>query len=145
MKFNQIQKLNHQMTNCACGSQTSYNSCCGKIHNNHTKAITAEGLMRSRYVAFTKAMGDYLMLSHHLSTRPISEKKEIVNWAKSVEWDRLEVLNTISGQSDDETGMVEFKAYFYTKSLGVKKLDCIHEKSSFVKENGKWFYLSALD
>ena len=133
------------MINCACGNNLNYELCCGEIHENHTEAISAEKLMRSRYTAFTMAMGDYLMQSHHLSTRPISEKKAIVNWAKSVEWHRLEVIKTEKGLAHDVTGMVEFKAYFYTTTLGVKKLDCIHEKSSFVKEEGKWFYLSALD
>jgi SEC-C motif-containing protein len=133
------------MNSCACGRSLNYELCCGKVHKNHLKAISAEDLMRSRYVAFTKAMGDYLMLSHHLTTRPISEKNEIVNWAKSVEWNRLEVIQVKDGQASDNAGMVEFKAYFYTKTLAGKKLDFIHEKSSFIKENGRWFYLSALD
>ena len=130
---------------CPCGYDLSYEACCGKIHKKHILASTAESLMRSRYTAFTKAMGDYLMLSHYLSTRPISEKQEIVNWAKSVEWDHLEIIKTKGGLANDTKGMVEFKAYFFTKKMGVKILDCIHEKSSFVKEEGKWFYLSALD
>jgi len=123
--------------NCACGSGKQYKNCCFIAHQNIKKVETAQQLMRSRYVAFTKAMGNYLMQSHHSTTRPLSEKNDIVNWAKSVKWDRLEILNTTKGQINDTDGTVEFKAYFYEKS----KLQFIHENSKFVKENGVWVYL----
>lgn len=131
--------------NCPCGRQNKYSNCCGIIHENINLVKTAEDLMRSRYVAFTKSMGDYLMLSHHSTTRPLSEKKEIEKWAKSVEWKALNIINVIDGNEFDGDGIVEFKAYFNTISFGAKKLECIHEKSEFVKENGHWVYLSALD
>ncbi len=130
---------------CPCGSNLEYKTCCGKFHDNISLVKTAEQLMRSRYTAFTKAMGDYLMLSHHSSTRPLSEKKEIEKWAKSVQWDRLEIISKSKGEASDDVGVVEFKAHFYTLSYGNKKLDCIHERSQFEKENGIWMYLSALD
>lgn len=69
-----------RLNNCYCGNPEPYATCCGAIHNNHSKAITAEQLMRSRYSAFVLANGDYLMDSHHPSTRPIKEKKDIVSW-----------------------------------------------------------------
>lgn len=122
------------MENCPCGNKLPYLKCCGAIHINMALAITAEQLMRSRYTAFTKGMGDYLMKSHHASTRPVSEKNEIVKWAKSVKWDRLEIILKSKGQQQDEEGIVEFKAYFYTTHFGLKRLDCIHEKSKFVKK-----------
>lgn len=130
---------------CPCDNNISYNTCCGKIHENISLVETAEQLMRSRYTAFTKAMGDYLMLSHHSSTRPLSEKNDIEKWAKSVQWDRLEIISKRKGKASDDVGVVEFKAYFYTLSYGNKRLDCIHERSQFEKENGVWMYLSALD
>ena len=43
---------------------------------------TAEDLMRSRYVAFTKGDVDYLMKSQHSSTRSISEKEDTKKWSK---------------------------------------------------------------
>lgn len=137
--------MNDALNHCPCGKQMNYNNCCGQIHKDISLAKTAEDLMRSRYSAFTKAMGDYLMISHHSSTRPISEKEEIEKWAKSVEWNRLEIIGKSNGEELDIDGTVEFKAYFHSSSLGFKKLDCIHEKSKFVKENGRWVYISALD
>ncbi len=93
--------------------------------------------MRSRYSAFVLADGDYLMATHHSSTRPIKEKKAIVKWAKSVQWIRLEVLETLKGTADDIKGIVTFNAYFFEN----RKVDVINEKSAFIKEDKHWYYL----
>ncbi|WP_111308809.1 YchJ family protein [Confluentibacter sediminis] len=123
--------------NCYCGSLKSYNNCCEIAHKNLAEVETAEQLMRSRYSAFVLADGDYLMQSHHSSTRPIKEKKEIVKWSKSVRWLKLEVLETFKGTQNDTEGTVTFNAYFYENG----KVEIIHEKSAFVKQNNHWTYL----
>lgn len=120
--------------NCYCGSHKSYDSCCKVFHLNGGQTETAEQLMRSRYSAFVRADGDYLMQTHHKSTRPIKEKQAIVNWAKSVLWQRLEIL-----ESTEDT--VKFNAFFSEHG----EADCIHENSKFVKENNKWYYLGYAD
>jgi SEC-C motif-containing protein len=125
---------------CACGLNYSYENCCRKAHKSLSSIITAEQLMRSRYVAFTKADGDYLMKSHHSSTRPLSEKKSIVKWAKSVKWLKLEILNKSLGQKNDNEGTVEFKAYY--KDL--RGVQFIHENSKFIREKGTWTYLGVV-
>ena len=122
---------------CFCGSTQTYLQCCKKLHNNILKAETAEQLMRSRYSAFVEANGDYLMQSHHSSTRPIKDKKAIIDWAKSVSWIKLEVLETSKGQVNDTEGTVSFKAFYYENG----KVNSIDEKSTFIKENNHWVYL----
>lgn len=122
---------------CYCNNNKSYKACCEVFHLNNGKTETAEQLMRSRYSAFVLANGDYLMQTHHISTRPISEKKAIVKWAKSVEWIKLEILKTTEGLSNNEDGTVTFNAYFYDNGT----IDIIHEKSAFIKENNSWYYL----
>ncbi|HLV14505.1 MAG TPA: YchJ family metal-binding protein [Xanthomarina sp.] len=123
--------------NCYCGNNKTYKACCEVFHLNNGKTETAEQLMRSRYSAFVLANGDYLMQTHHRSTRPNSEKKAIENWAKSVEWIKLEVLETTHGLNNDKDGTVTFNAYFYENG----HVDVIHEKSTFIKENETWYYL----
>ncbi|WP_418639630.1 YchJ family protein [Winogradskyella sp.] len=123
--------------NCHCGTTKTYQDCCEIFHRNNGKTETAEQLMRSRYSAFVIADGDYLMATHHSSTRPTKDKKAIVKWAKSVQWIKLEVLETSKGSKDDIEGTVTFNAYFFENG----KVDVIHEKSAFVKENEQWFYL----
>lgn len=122
---------------CPCGSSNKYVDCCAIAHGDISFVKTAEQLMRSRYTAFTMANGEYLMKSHHSTTRPIKEQKAIENWAKSVSWIRLEVLGTTEGKKTDQKGTVTFNAYYFEHG----KVQVIREKSAFVKENGIWMYL----
>ena len=98
--------------------------------------------MRSRYSAFTLANVDYLNLSWSSKTRDNSAKakKELKNWAKSVTWVKLEVINSNKGLENDTTGTVEFKAFFYENG----KLDCIQENSFFEKEHNHWVYVDRI-
>ncbi|WP_282073952.1 YchJ family protein [Polaribacter atrinae] len=115
---------------CPCNPSKLYNDCCKKAHQNILSVTTPEQLMRSRYSAFVMADIDYLQKSHHSSTKPSSaEKREILDWTKSVEWVKLDVL-----KSTENT--VEFKAYFSKNG----SLNVIFEKSLFVKENNHWVY-----
>lgn len=127
--------------NCPCGRDKTYENCCGVVHQDISCALTAEDLMRSRYVAFTKGDGDYLIKSHYSTTCPVTEKEEIENWSKSVKWKGLEILNSTKGTEKDQEGTVEFKAYF--KERGRKKM--IHENSKFIREHGCWMYLGKVD
>lgn len=127
--------------NCYCESIETYADCCEKAHKDITKALTAEQLMRSRYSAFVLANGNYLMQSHHSKTRPILRKKSIVKWTKSVQWIKLEVLETSKGLQNDTEGTVTFNAHFNKNG----KEAIIHEKSAFIKENNHWTYLGFSD
>lgn len=133
--------MKNKSTSCYCGSSDPFSNCCKLIHENIFEAKTAEQLMRSRYTAFVVANGDYLQQSHH-STKRLNEReqKELLKWTKSVQWVKLEVLNTDKGLENDTEGSVAFKAYFFSGG----KLDFIHEKSSFVRENGAWVYFEVI-
>lgn len=123
---------------CYCNSQKDFNQCCEPILLGIRQAETAEQLMRSRYSAYAVADINYLLNSHHKYTRPTKERKNILKWTKSVRWMGLEILATQKGNVIDKDGYVEFKAIFEENG----KLECIHEKSYFVKEAGRWFYKS---
>ena len=118
---------------CPCTPTKLYADCCEKAHKNIHSVAEAEDLMRSRYSAFVLANVNYLQQSHHSTTRPSkTEKRELLTWTNSVEWVKLEVLN-----STENT--VEFKAYFIENG----SLNVIHENSFFVKENNHWVYKNA--
>ena len=125
---------------CPCGSGQTYTDCCEPIISGKRNAETALQLMRSRYTAFSKANVDYLLRSHASQTRPVKDRKNIERWAKSVVWMGLSIISTESGEANDETGYVEFKATFLEKG----KPDQIHERSLFHRENGKWVYVSGM-
>jgi SEC-C motif domain protein len=125
---------------CRCGSNRFAEQCCESIINGKIIAATAEELMRSRYVAFTKADVNYLMRSHYSKTRTMKDRKNIERWAKSVKWMGLVIISTEAGKETDNQGMVEFRALYVEKG----KLQEIHEKSLFEREDGKWVYTSGV-
>lgn len=131
--------MSHTYQKCYCGNNLSYTNCCKIAHNDITKVNSAEQLMRSRYSAFVIANGNYLMESHHSTTRPTKDKKSIVRWAKSVQWIRLEVIGTTKGLINDNEGTVTFKAFYFENG----RVQVIHENSLFKKEKGIWMYVDA--
>lgn len=118
---------------CPCGGYSSYSNCCEKYHLNKEVAETAEKLMRSRYSAFVKKEEGYLLSTWHASTRPknVNLKKQVIKWTK------LNVLKVKNGLEDCKDGTVEFIAEY---RAGVQH-GKLHEISSFVKEDGRWFYV----
>ena len=116
---------------CYCGSTKHFQVCCEPIIKGIQKATTADSLMRSRYSAYVLHQAGYLVATTHISTRKHHSKKDILEWAASNRWQNLEVLNTTKDT-------VEFKAY-YLDSNGVNQIH--HELSTFIFENGNWFYV----
>ena len=90
--------------------------------------------MRSRYSAYVTCSVDYLIATTHISKRSSLSRKEIEQWAKTNSWQRLEVVRS-------HTFTVEFKAHF--KDRNSKPL-VHHEKSTFVFEQGCWYYLDGV-
>ena len=80
--------------NCHCGNKILFENCCQSYINGIQKPKTAEQLMRSRYSAYVIANSDYLVSTTHLSTRKFHEKSDILDWAKSNKWQKLEVLES---------------------------------------------------
>lgn len=91
--------------------------------------MTAEALMRSRYSAFVLKLSDYLSATWHPSTRP--DSLDIGN--DDTVWQRLVIVSTEKGSEADRDGVVEFAAFYSGGQL--------HERSRFVKEDGRWFYV----
>lgn len=97
---------------------------------------TAEELMRARYNAFEEGNIEFITETHHLETKENIDIEETRKWALNSEWLKLEILSTENGTENDNEGIVEFKAYYKEDGKDVIH----HEKSKFIKENGKWFY-----
>jgi SEC-C motif-containing protein len=90
--------------------------------------------MRSRYTAFATRAADYLVETTHSSTRKLHKKVDILDWSQSNQWIKLEVLAST-------TTTVKFKAYYLDYQLKAQ----IHEEhSTFIFENGSWFYVDGL-
>ena len=124
--------------NCYCGSDRKFENCCQPFINGSARPRTAEELMRSRYAAYVTVEVDYLRRTTHPSTRKFYQPEALEQWAKSNRWQGLEIISTVDGQSTDKQGMVEFKAYYRDED---QQPQVHHERSSFLKELGKWFFV----
>jgi SEC-C motif-containing protein len=96
--------------------------------------VSAERLMRARYSAYVRHDGKFLLASWHPDTRP-----ESVVFDDGLEWLGLEIVDTEAGSAFDNEGIVEFKARF---RRGGEHLE-LHERSSFIRIDGRWVYLDA--
>lgn len=133
---------------CWCGSQRPLARCCGPYLAGRAVAPTAEALMRSRYSAFCQANVDYLLDTHHASTKGVSDRTSLAKTIQTTQWANLLIVGTHKGQKKDKTGIVEFVAVYrnvsvptaLTSGAEAAPLQQLHEKSRFVKEKGRWFY-----
>jgi SEC-C motif-containing protein len=92
--------------------------------------------MRSRFEAFRDGDADWLLASWHPSTRPAA-----LDLTQNPRWRGLQIVDTVAGTATDDTGIVEFRAtYVHQRDLQV-----LHERSRFVREEGRWYYLDAVD
>ncbi|MCS4292479.1 SEC-C motif-containing protein [Comamonas sp. BIGb0152] len=117
---------------CPCESGATYSACCSRFVADFdgTPAPDAERLMRSRYSAFVLEQRDYLLATWHASTRPSQ-----LDFEPQCRWMGLQVK--AYRPVDDSHAEVEFVARYKLQGRAVR----LHERSRFVKEQGRWFYL----
>jgi len=116
---------------CPCGTGKKYRACCAPFLSGHREARTAEQLMRSRFTANVLGNGEYLVRTWHPDTRPPGAITDFAGWY------RLEILATAKGQAGDALGEVEFRAWYRQDGA----VGLLHERSRFVRVEGKWRYL----
>jgi len=91
----------------------------------------AEALMRSRYAAYVALNREWLLASWHPSTRPAQ-----LDLDPAIKWLGLDVKD--HRVIDDDHAEVEFVARFRT---GGGRAQRLHERSRFVREGGRWYYV----
>ena len=85
--------------------------------------LTPKELMKSRYDAFVRQDWNYLV---ETSTNQTLEE---LSGASDIKWLKLDIINSYDN-------IVEFKAYYKENN----KTDVLHEKSTFIQEDGMWKY-----
>ncbi len=119
---------------CPCGRTDARGrplalaDCCGPLLAGQA-APTAERLMRSRYTAFVLGRADYLQATWHARTRPANLQLEPATW--------LGLSVRDHALTGPDTAEVEFVARFRVGGRAVRQ----HERSRFVREQGRWVYL----
>jgi SEC-C motif-containing protein len=127
---------------CPCGRLDAkqrvvpFVDCCGRFidhlgdHIREHAAPDAEHLMRSRYSAFVLGRADYLLQTWHSHTRPAT-----LDLDASAKWLGLEVRDhKVTGA---DTAEVEFVARCRVGGKATR----MHERSRFVREDGRWLYV----
>lgn len=119
---------------CPCGSEKSFEQCCGRYLQAGQNPKTPEQLMRSRYSAYALGgYGRYLLESWLPVTAP--DLTEVALSQREVNWQKLEVISK-SQKGDD--GTVEFNAQFLNRD---GESEVMHEKSVFKRIAGRWLYV----
>lgn len=114
---------------CPCDRKRRYADCCGPLHAG-APAPDAQALMRSRYSAYVRGDADYLLATWHPSTRPVALPLD-----PATKWLRLDVLG--HRMSDAGQAEVSFEARFIDHGRHMR----MRERSRFVHEDGRWFYV----
>ena len=124
---------------CPCGSTKKYKKCCKTFHDNISIPKTALELMKSRYCAYAVSNANYIISTSHeknidFSTDLNSWQKDILSFCTNTKFERLEIIDFIEYEIES---FVTFKAYLFQNNQDVSFV----EKSRFLKENDKWFYV----
>ena len=126
------------LTDCPCGSKHDYVTCCEPYLNHKQQPETPEALMRSRYTAYCLADIDYIQKTMQGKALVGFDAVGSKRWATRVNWIKLTVLD-MSLESPHK-GFVEFIATFVDGHV----LKSIHEKSEFIQEEGRWYYVDGV-
>ena len=118
---------------CPCGSKLKYKKCCKSYHDGKI-AEDALILMRSRYCAY--AVGDYkyILETTHESTRD-NDIQSIKEFSKQTIFQNLKIIDFIDGKKE---AYVTFRASL----LQNEKDSSFSEKSTFLYEQNKWYYVN---
>ena len=126
----------NQALACPCGRLTgkrvsAYVDCCGRYLEDFgdNPAPDAESLMRSRYSAFVLERADYLLATWDPAHRPAT-----LDFDEGMKWLGLDIR--AAPPADGNHAEVEFVA----RSRMHGKANRLHERSRFVRRDGRWFY-----
>lgn len=121
---------------CPCGSGLQYSLCCQPYLRGERHALTPSVLMRSRYSAYVIQDADYLVATWHPAVRHDTLKSDISAGFAQTQWLGLTVYEEAEGKDDNE-GFVSFVARFADQGHE----SAIIERSRFLKESGRWYYI----
>ena len=116
---------------CPCGSEKPYTACCQPWHTGLAEGVhapTPEVMMRSRYSAYVVGQIEYLLATWHPSTAPGELELSPVKWLG---------LDVRHAEETGDAGVVEFVARLRVNGRAQR----MHEISSFVRKDGRWYYI----
>jgi SEC-C motif-containing protein len=127
---------------CPCRSGKKYKACCGPLHAGAREAETPEALMRSRFSAFARGLGAYLVktLAAAHPDRALPEAALARELGSAKERQRFLDLCILHTSAESDAGEVLFYARIFERG-GDRSFA---ELSSFTREAGAWRYASGV-
>jgi SEC-C motif domain protein len=127
---------------CPCGSNKTYKECCGLYHLGKAPP-DAVSLMKSRYSAYALGNALYIIATTHPDNPRYERDKDawikgILEFSRSTQFQKLEILEVLPKRADDGIAIVTFKA---TLMQGGRDTS-FTERSYFKEVDGKWRYLN---
>lgn len=125
---------------CPCRSGLNYGSCCEPYHSEQCYPPNALALMRSRYSAYATSKVKYIIDTSHptnvIFTKPKKQReRDILRFCQTAKFVGLEIVSFVDGA---QVAYVTFIAYLIQEG----QPGSLQEKSRFVKENGRWLYVT---
>mmetsp|Transcript_47624 Transcript_47624/g.95323 ORF Transcript_47624/g.95323 Transcript_47624/m.95323 type:complete len:229 (-) Transcript_47624:153-839(-) len=132
---------------CACGSNLSYEKCCGSFHQNGMAPEDPVDLIRARYSAYAYRLPGYIMRttsrkSPDWTVNQAAWIEDIVDFCDSYRFKRpggvvLGMELEECTYSSPDVCYVQFKAKLL--GPGYRPVELV-ERSRVLRENGRWFY-----
>lgn len=89
--------------------------------------------MRARYTAYVLAKHDFISDSWHPGTRPDDVTTEL-----GLRWEGLDIID--APEAGEKRGFVEFRAHWRVGA----ETGTLSERSRFVRQSGRWWYLDGV-
>lgn len=120
------------------GAEAAFADCCGRYIVQEQLPPDALHLMRSRYTAFVLENEVYLLRTWQKTNRPSKLEFDV-----NAKWLGLDIKDFVQKglQEGQETAEVEFVARVRVAGKATR----LHERSSFVCQDGQWLYVSAVN
>jgi len=121
---------------CPCESGLQYSLCCETYLKGISLPVTPEALMRSRYTAYVKQDTRYLIATWHPSCHADRFAQSIEESYAATRWRGLNIISS-EIMADASQGFVTFFARFTEN----QRESFIHERSRFLREEQRWYYI----
>ena len=92
--------------------------------------------MRSRYTAYSRQDADYLVATWHTTQRTAALRQALSESFAHTEWQSLNIVACEAGGNDNEAYVTFFARYRENQRSGA-----VHERSRFVREDQRWYYI----
>jgi SEC-C motif-containing protein len=126
---------------CPCGSNQTYDACCGVYHRGEREAPDAETLMRSRFAAYARGNAEYLWKTLHPEHDDRARPRETVirEFREAFVRFRYQSLRVLDRSPPDNEGVA--RVLFIARIFERGRERSFIERSDFLHDGAGWRYL----